>query len=200
MMELLEKAEKYAVGKTIDTIDKAIAQAYADGYRDGYKDREEEIPVDLRDERTVFVDLGLPSGTMWSANYAKNGEDYLYAPYDKAVLFDIPTLEQWKELFAICKLEYVANSGGVLYRIDCTGPNGRVISFCASGLINALQKNKHSEVFFWIKEEIAGNEKNAVHMYRQTNVIQNSKYYNDTTKVEKTFSGYKLPIRLVRMK
>ena len=39
-MELIEKAEKYAVGKANTAMDKAIAQAYADGYRDGYTDRE----------------------------------------------------------------------------------------------------------------------------------------------------------------
>ena len=50
-------------------MDKAIAQAYADGYRNGYKDREEEIPVDLRDNKTEYVDLGLPSGTLWSTDY-----------------------------------------------------------------------------------------------------------------------------------
>ena len=58
MKEIKEIAANYAVGKANDAIDKAVAQAYADGYRDGYKDREEEIPADLRDDRTVFVDLG----------------------------------------------------------------------------------------------------------------------------------------------
>ena len=38
MTELLDRADKYASGKSNAVIDKAIAQAYADGYRDGYKD------------------------------------------------------------------------------------------------------------------------------------------------------------------
>ena len=69
MMELREKAENYAVGKANAAMDKAIAQAYADGYRDGYKDREDEIPVDLRDNKMEFVDLGLPSGTLWAKEF-----------------------------------------------------------------------------------------------------------------------------------
>ena len=59
-MELIEKAASYAAGKANKAITNAIAQAYADGYRDGYKDREQEIPVDLRDNKTEYVDLGLP--------------------------------------------------------------------------------------------------------------------------------------------
>lgn len=198
MIELTEKSEKYAAGKAYAAIDKVIAQAYADGYRDGYKDCKEETLVNLNTNKTEYVDLGLPSGTLWSANYERDGDDYFYVPYDKAVLFDIPTKEQWTELFTTCKLEYVANSAHVLYRIDCTGPNGRVISFTSSGLINAIQKNKHSETFFWIKEEISGNEKNAVHMYYQSMKVHNKEYYYGNSVVEKTFSGYKLPIRLVK--
>lgn len=199
MIELLDRADKYASGKSNAIIDKVIAQAYADGFRDGYKAREEEIPVDLRENKTEFVDLGLPSGTLWSASYEKHGEGYLYVPYNNAVLFDIPTLEQWNELYTTCKWEYVYTAG-LLCRIDCTGPNGHVISFCTSGLINAKQLNKRDEAFFWIKEIIEGNDKYAVHMYRLSNVIQNKKYFYDNTVVEKSFSGYKLPIRLVQTK
>ena len=83
MIELLDRAEKYASGKASVMIDKAIAQAYADGYRDGYADREKEIPINLRENKTIYVDLGLPSGTLWySCNLdADNPSDYgaLYA-------------------------------------------------------------------------------------------------------------------------
>ena len=51
MIELLDRAEKYASGKASVMIDKAIAQAYADGYRDGYADREKEIPINLRETK-----------------------------------------------------------------------------------------------------------------------------------------------------
>ena len=200
MIEITEKSEKYAIGKANAAIEKAIAQAYADGYRDGYKDREEEIPVDFRNDKTIYVDLGLPSGTLWSANYEKEGDDVMYVPYDKAVVYDIPTIEQWNELFATCKWEYVVNSIGVLYRIDCTGSNGQVLSFYPSGLINAKQKNKKYDVFFWTKEDTEGNEKRAVHMYQEYVTIQNKKYPQDYRLVENTFSGFKLPIRLVKKK
>ena len=66
MKELDNISANYAAGKANEAIDKAIAQAYADGYRDGYKDREEEIPVDFSDKKTGYIDLGLPSGTLWA--------------------------------------------------------------------------------------------------------------------------------------
>ena len=71
-MNILEKADKYADGKANEAITKAIAQAYMDGYRDGYKDREAEIPVDFRNNKTTYVDLGLPSRTLWSTDYEKD--------------------------------------------------------------------------------------------------------------------------------
>ena len=47
MMDVTERANKYADGKANEAITTAIALAYMDGYRDGYKDRQEEIPVEL---------------------------------------------------------------------------------------------------------------------------------------------------------
>ena len=200
MKELKELSANYASEKTNEMMSQIVAQAYADGYRDGYKDREEEIPVNLRDNKTKYVDLGLPSGTLWSANYEKEGEDYLYVPYDKAIQYDIPTTEQWNELFKTCKWEFVTNSVGTVSRIDCAGLNGNVISFFPAGIIKAIQKNKLSEVFFWTKEEIAGDDKRAVHMSRNYITIQNKKIPQEICVIEKTFPGFKLPIRLVRTK
>ena len=83
-MNILENAEKYAEGKANQAITKAIADAYVEGYKAGYKDREEEIPMDLRDNKTEYVDLGLPSGTLWASDYEKSGGKYIYLPYEEA--------------------------------------------------------------------------------------------------------------------
>lgn len=203
MKELKEIAANYASGKTNEVIDNAIAQAYADGYRDGYRDREEEIPVDLRDNKTEYVDLGLPSGTLWSTSFERDGENILYMPYERAVKLEIPTTDQWKELTDLCKWDFVQNSYGGLYRADCAGPNGRVLSFYVTGLINAIEKRENSESFFWIKEDVEGAEKKAVHIYRPKIQEQGKVIYcsdNITVILQKYFSGYKLPIRLVHNK
>ena len=65
-MNILEQADKYAEGKANEAITKAIVEAYIEGYKAGYKNREEEIPLELRDNKTEYVDLGLPSGLKWA--------------------------------------------------------------------------------------------------------------------------------------
>ena len=203
MVELLDRAEKYASGRTSAMIDKAIAQAYADGYRDGYTDREKEIPTNLRDNKTTYVDLGLTSGTLWSTAFEKDGENIIFCPYEKAVMYDIPTTEDWQELFDECKWDFARDGNGTLYRADCAGPNGQVISFYVTGLINAIEKRYHNESFFWVKEDVEGNEKKAVHIYHPTTKYQGKVVYvgdDISINLQKNFSGFKLPIRQVRKK
>ena len=185
MEELREKAASYAVEKKNEVMTNAIAQAYADGYRDGYKDREEEIPVDLRSNKTEFVDLGLPSRTLWSSSYERIGEEKLYLPYDKAKEMNIPTEDQWSELRNECR--WFIDSD----KLYCIGPNGNSIHFERTGYIS-IKKNKEIAdwSFFWIKnKEENGNECYSAKMSWHT--ASDERRYS-------TFRGYSLPIRLVR--
>ena len=102
-MSLLEKAEKYATGKVNEAITNAIAQAYVEGYKAGYNDREMEIPVDLRDNKTEYVDLGLPSGTLWATKYESIDNNDIIYTYAEVENLNIPTKEQVEELFKCCK-------------------------------------------------------------------------------------------------
>ena len=111
MTELNEKASIYAEENVINVLKEAFAKVYADGYRDGYKDCQNEIPVELRSNQTEFVDLGLPSGTLWSGEYEKEKDSLRYAPFDKAKTMMIPTKEQCEELLSCCKWECVRKSG-----------------------------------------------------------------------------------------
>lgn len=185
-MELTEKAEKYAVGKANAAIDKAIAQAYVDGYRAGYKDREEEIPIDLRNNKTEFVDLGLPSGTLWSRDYERKENGILYLPYEKACKLSIPTKEQWTELKENCRFEnqYERN---VLVGTVCVGPNGNKIVFATTGLLKACGFTDARKIYMWLNEELKGNDKIAVQ-------VQNGGNF------EEVFCGFLLPVRLIRNK
>lgn len=193
MKELNEISASYAVGKANDAIDKAIAQAYADGYRDGYKDREDEIPVDLRDNETEFVDLGLPSGTMWSTDYEKIDDDhYLFVPYADTKMFNIPNIEQWEELVNVCKWEYDKNGG--FHEAYCIGPNGKVLKFYLTGLVHVEYVLEEGKAFFWVSDENEGDEKSAVYICDRS---RNGYKYTDKG-IEKFFSGYKLPVRLVK--
>lgn len=193
-MEITERAGNYAEGKANEAITKAIAQAYADGYRDGYKDREEEIPVDLRDNKTEYVDLGLPSGTLWSNDYEKENGETLYLPYGEAAKYAIPTEEQWKELREYCEWILRRRSSGEDYSgVTCIGPNGNSTYFEFRG-----RKEDYNDIpdnwrcYFWILDNEDNIEKNNVFIGEWNRGMR--------TKIEKTFSGYKLPVRLVRKK
>lgn len=189
-MEELEKlANKYAEEKMLDILKEAFAKVYADGYRDGFKDREGEIPVDLRDNKTEYVDLGLPSGTLWAADYEKEGGNILYMPYDKASQFDIPTEEQCNELLSLCRWK---STGINRYsgKFDCIGPNGKVITFKSTGFYKVDMEASYN-IYFWLKDQSENPEKTIAFM----------RYYDleeDIRKVKKMFMGFKLPVRLVK--
>lgn len=190
MIELVEKAANYAAGKANVAIDKAIAQAYADGYRDGYKDREEVIPVDLCDRKTEFVDLGLPSGTLWSTDYEVDGDNIKYLPYDDANTYDIPTKEQFRELLESCYWEFKYISS-ISRMYTCIGPNGNHIVFYSKGYKLAGVKRESEKIYFWVKSDSETTTKDAVFLYYHSGEIK---------KLTEMFSVNMLALRLVKSK
>ena len=198
MKELTEVAAKYAAEKTNEVMINAIAKAYADGYRDGYKNREEEIPVDLRGNETEYVDLGLPSGTLWSTDYEREEGNIIYLPYGKANHLSLPTETQWKELKGSCKWKFELDGSYGLCKAKCIGPNGNVLEFNRTGIKQIDEVSDVWKVYFWIIDEKEGNEKNAIFMYNEG--IYDSRTKTGKATIKDFFSGYKLPVRLVRTK
>lgn len=189
MMEITEKAASYAEGKAYEAITKAITQAYVDGYRDGYKDRENKRPVDLRD-KTEYVDLGLPSGTLWSADYEKEDEEVIYLPFEQAKGFPLPTEGQWNELLHNCKWQgHYSSSGSSFYGITIIGPNGNSIQFKSKGY-NEDSILRRGTINFWLSDNENSNEKLSVEVSRGI-------YREPQLNVWRCFMGFKLPLRLV---
>ena len=203
MIELNEKAGTYAEENVINILKEAFAKVYVDGYRDGYKDCQDEIPVDLRNNQTEFVDLGLPSGTTWAADFEKmeDGEgkaQVIYLPHGRASQLDIPTKEQWEELLSNCRWEGLWSSAITFYGVYCIGPNGNTIFFQSKGLMKESRISDSpnyggGKVYFWIRDTEEGLEKKAIRM-------SGEKYREDIEEIISVFSGYKLPIRLVKAK
>ena len=194
-MNILEQADKYAEGKANEAITKAIADAYIEGYKAGYKDREEEIPMELRDNKTEYIDLGLPSRTLWSTDYEKLDREYLYLPYEKAEYLKIPTKEQWEELKTSCKWEYDIDNYYDFICCRCVGPNGQILTFERTGRIITEGNVDEWEAFFWIEDDSDLNEKNSIHMFNYGKKLNKE---IGRCELSKNFSGYKLPVRLVR--
>lgn len=186
-MNIQEVANTYAESKANEAITKAIAQAYIDGFNDGYKSWKVNVQIECND--TEFVDLGLPSGTLWASDYVKDSEgEVCYLPYIEARKYSIPSIEQWEELSNTCKWEIDSDN-----RITCIGLNGNVISFNQTGYIKIINLIDGKRARMWMIDDEVVNEKNTIIMYVQNGINIPIKKY-----VCKSFSGFKLPVRLVR--
>lgn len=82
---------------------------------------EEELDINNKD----YIDLGLPSGTIWAIYNEDNLYDYDYALSEFGK--KLPTKEQWEELKNVCKWVWTGSE----YRL--TGPNGNSIVLPAAG-------------------------------------------------------------------
>ena len=118
-MDIKEKAKDYAEGKAAAALEQVIADAYTDGYKAGYQDRDNEIPLKKEDDDAEWIDLGLPSGTLWSI--PKEDGKVIKMTYINALKkYNLPTEEQVKELIAYC-------SPACNWKFR--GPNGNEIEF-----------------------------------------------------------------------
>ena len=185
-MNIEEKARKFAEGKAIEALDQAIQEAYAEGYRDGYKDREEEIPVELQENKTEFVDLGLPSGTLWASTYEMSGSSCLYLPFEQAKKYQLPTMEQYLELIDSCKWDY-RKSGNSFSHFIVIGPNGNSIKLAATGYCVADRLEFWATGYFWLNHEDGEDSAPTAAIFS-----------GSSKSTSNIFTGYKLPIHLVR--
>ena len=195
-MDTLEgKAAKYLADNMKRIIAEALAQVYADGYRDGYRDSEDQMPRAKETHDEKFIDLGLPSGTLWSRDYLQHDGETAYLPYLEAKQMDIPTEEQWYELITNCDIQQVT----VQQSYECTkfvGLNGNVLTLKGAGYIDFGRHDREQGGYpvFWLKSTTEDNKNSTISISFLGNT---GKYAVD---IQKMFLGYHLPVRLVKSK
>lgn len=195
-MNITERAAQYAENKINEAFTKAVAEAYSEGYRAGYEDGRKDIPVAPEESRTEFVDLGLPSGTLWAADYEHDDEGIIYLPYGEAERMNLPTEEQWKELSTHCRWDYEIDGAFDLCNVTCLGPNGKTINFKRTGRKTVAGDCDSWEAFFWIADPNSSNQdKKVLHMYNWGKRIKEK---NGKSIISLNFCGNQLPIRLVK--
>lgn len=89
-----------------------------------------------------YVDLGLPSGTLWK----KENEGRKYYTYDEAISKfgdNLPTKEQFEELNSECEWIWVRKGYEII------GPNGNSIFLPAAGFRNCIGEVVHSTAAYW---------------------------------------------------
>jgi len=180
---LMDKAARYAAENKDKILQALITKVYTEGYWDGYNDHKNDVEMSRQDDKIHYVDLGLPSKTLWADKFVESGGLIKYIPYCDAELLSLPTSKQWRELQEECRWVY---KDKVFY---CVGPNGRYITFNKTGykeLNDCSTTISEEKVYLWIKR-INSNNVGWIDFYGKVNV----------NKAE-LFTGYKLPIRLVK--
>ena len=190
-IKIKELAEAYAAGKLETILTTSIADAYTEGFKTGYKVCKEEKPVDMTRDGIEYVDLGLPSGTLWASDYIEEGDDrkrIVYLHFQETDQSLLPTIEQWEELITECRWQYHREriwdkSGYYSYRewYKCLGSNGNHINFYFSHGDYDKKTMKKENVVFWLQNgRIATCADDAI------------------MKTLDCFHGYKQAIRLVK--
>ena len=104
----------------------------------------DEVRASIHEDEREFVDLGLPSGTLWAAD---NEEGY-YTFSEATERFgdNLPNIVQCAELVQYCKSEWDNERKGLVF----TGPNGNCIFILASGYFsNGSADNVGACGYFW---------------------------------------------------
>ena len=109
--------------------------------------RAEEEARKEREKNGYFVDLGLPSGTLWKSKV----EDGYFTWSDAINRYgrQLPTYEQLEELVKYCTLKEGASTG--VYHV--IGPNGNKIKLLNYGYYSCEGK-KYSEIAYWSRSTV----------------------------------------------
>lgn len=115
-------------GSSYRTTMQSIAQELASKIAIVPEVPETTVPAQLNSTQQ-YVDLGLPSGTLWKSTNEKGG----FCNYEEAVNKygdELPTREQWEELRGMCNWKWTGKGFKV------TGDNGNFIIIPAAGYRN----------------------------------------------------------------
>ena len=113
-MTVDEKAKEFAA-KFLDDIKEIIVDAYIEGYCEGKYDAEEKRYENEDEDDSDFIDLGLPSGTLWREDFLSDEDcENMRLAYNEARNFSLPTEEQCRELMSKCIL--VREKNGITFR------------------------------------------------------------------------------------
>ena len=174
-----QKAEELAI---------IIQEAYLKGYEQGFLNANKTISVD----GIQYVDLGLPSGTLWSRTslqYEHYGYKQTKVSYYDALNMQIPTVEQWEEVRKFCHCD----------GLNIIGPNGGRIGYgIAPGLYPIYSLGEHCEEGhnkFWLKGDV-DSKNNAPTMIFDFN----KKPIVPVIGTSSHFIGFQLPVFLVKKK
>ena len=184
-----EFAEQFAEQK-VEELKAIVKESYLKGYEQGCLHAYQPPSIDDH----VVVDLGLPSGTMWTKEplcILDYGYKQKKMSYQEASKLSIPTEEQWDEVCKYCRFEgrYIIGLSGERIGYGWA-PSGYLIRSLGEG----CEANKN---MFWLKGDIDDENNAPVMVYDLDGEAPN---YKITKGKGVHFIGYKLPVFLVKNK
>jgi len=199
-----ELAQQYAD----EIIKNHLKQIIQESFLKGYELGELHTALTIKVDGVTYVDLGLPSGTLWSSTpfCRGNGGFYERLCYNDAKNLNIPTEEQCKELISQTKrLFHIYNFSdydkSIGYRTEMIGSTGQRVDLTSTSTnvgegINPVRSSidyskSYDENRFWIKGD--SNESNEALV-----LMVNATHKN--IRIDRHFIGYKLPVFLVKNK
>lgn len=187
-MNIEECAAKYAAERANKVFVYALAEAYKDGYRDGYNDHKANPMAELVNDydEVEYVDLGLPSGTLWSKDYLRKDGKTLYLPFCEAKKFTLPTEEHWKELVNHSSVTGMTLDFKVTYKWE------EIAAYSFGSRIGKSIIFDTSLIRFWLAEQATNCDKGEYVWWYRTG-FRCSKIYSSCI-------GDKNPVRLVKQK
>ena len=187
-MNIQEKAKKYAEGKIISAMEQAITDAYVEGYNAACEEISHYEKRIINDDGIVYVDMKLPSGTLWATRLLNNGA--VKATYFEALKYSIPSFDQWQEL--IKETAFQVDIDGInIVSVDGTSIHLAATEYDTSG---------NRAVTIWLKDESDHivNSKHAYSIHKAINEYSGT--YISTVAPGVSFKGQKKPILLVKSK
>lgn len=169
-------------------IKKIVVDAYIKGYRDGSMRKREFTLNGIK-----FYDLGLPSGTMWSAPIRTepetNCKTYEMLPYRDVCNMDLPSSKDLKELIDNCLITSIHP-----WDVVILGPSGEKINIGTHNYISyGIHNNQQGDGInedqnkFWLKSDIKDNSA----------TVGLVNYEEESLSFSTHFIGYKLPYMLI---
>lgn len=151
----------------------AVAKAYIDGYNSA------KGIVD--DGEMTYIDLGLPSGTLWATRFIGATEEHpegCRMVYEDAKNYHLPTIQQLDELHHCLESKVTGRydgENGDTRTANFYGINGNVFSLPIRGFVYRGQLNSYPLVF-WLAEKVDDSH--------NVRVAYDGIWYVDNLKVE----------------
>lgn len=194
-----ELAELFAEQKK-EELTTLIKEAYLKGYEQGQLG----VSVPIFIDGVEYVDLGMPSGTLWSKEPLTKNGSYLQVSYSEAMTLPIPTREQWEELNKTCAfknnkivapLPTCQRIGFEYWRKGLQGEECDYFTGYKFWLKGEIDSLKHAPVMVYCVKD---KEKHGIEYRELSKYFRNDRYLLIGS--DKHFTGYKLPVFLVKNK